>query len=224
MRELNVPTTAGTIYARSAGVAGAPLVLCLHGWSQRNGWHTWQPVMQPFASAGFWVVSVDMPGWGRSQSAAAGPLDDAQAQNVVIELIDGLDVEHATLMGKSWGGGLALSVALDRPERVDSLILTAPAFRDLDRLRTVRQPVLLAWAKDDPVIPFEYARTFADAIPRAELLVFETGGHSAAPKNAAEFAPRAIDFLRRSAETRAGDERPGQHMVQSEKHERGEAP
>jgi len=219
MRELNVPTSAGNIYARSAGVAGAPLVLGLHGWSQRNGWHTWQPLMQPLASAGFWVVSVDMPGWGRSQPVTSGPLNDAQAQNALLELMDGLRVENATLMGKSWGGGVAISVALDRPERVNSLILTAPAFRDVDRLRLVSQPVLLAWAKDDPVIPFEYARTFADSIPDAELLVYETGGHSAAPKNAAAFAPRAIDFLRRRAEAMPADDLTRQDLSRAEKHE-----
>jgi hypothetical protein len=25
-----------------------PLVLGLHGWSQRNGWHTWEPLIAPW--------------------------------------------------------------------------------------------------------------------------------------------------------------------------------
>jgi len=54
---------------------------------------------------------------------------------------------------------------------------------------------LLAWAEDDPVIPFSYAARLAAAIPNCQLEIYPTGGHSAAPKNAADFAPKAIKFL-----------------------------
>lgn len=197
MKELSIDTTFGSVFGRMAGEPSAPLVLCIHGWSQRNGWHTWQPMMTPLAEAGFCVVSVDMPGWGQSVAASPDPLMGERATGATLEILDGLEATPAVLMGKSWGGGVALSLALKHPDRVSKLILTAPAFRELDQLATLKQPVLLAWAQDDPVIPYQFAEQFASAISDVKLVTYKTGGHSAAPKNANDFAPVAIEFLKR---------------------------
>lgn len=173
-----------------------PLVLGLHGWSQRNGWHTWQPLIEPLAAGGFRVVSVDMPGWGNSPAIGDGRLSPEQAVDVVLALLDALGAESAALMGKSWGGGVALRTALDHPARVTKLILTAPAFRDFGRLARLQQPVLLAWAEDDDVIPIRYAREYTERLPDVRLETYTSGGHGAAPKNAGDFAPKAIAFLK----------------------------
>jgi pimeloyl-ACP methyl ester carboxylesterase len=79
---------------------------------------------------------------------------------------------------------------------VDRLILTAPAFRQFERLRSLEQPVLMAWAEDDEVIPVRYMAEYEARVPDLTVVRYEYGGHSAAPKNAADFAPRAISFLR----------------------------
>jgi len=195
MEEIWIETEWGKVFGKTMGDRDARLVLAIHGWSQRNGWHTWQPMMAPLAEAGLRVVSVDMPGWGQSVPVEPGRLTSVQAVEVVKELLDGLGVKQATLMGKSWGGGVALALALDQPERVNKLLLTAPAFRRLEALAELRQPVLLAWAEDDPVIPYAYAEKFLTIIPDVQLVSYGSGGHSAAPKNADDFAPRVIRFL-----------------------------
>ena len=118
--------------------------------------------------------------------------------SAVLAVIDGLDANSANIMGKSWGGGVALNVALDHPQRVDKLVLTAPAFREPDRLSALSRPVILAWAEDDPVIPYRSASQYVAAIPNVELVTYATGGHSAGPKNADDFAPKVISFLRAS--------------------------
>ena len=184
-----------TVFGKLAGDPSAPLILGLHGWSQRNGWHTWQPLMEPLAAGGFCVVAVDMPGWGESPVLAASPLGGERAVQVVIDIMDGLQKETAVLMGKSWGGGVALSTALTFPQRISKLILTAPAFRQPQRLPELQQPVLLAWAEDDPVIPIDVADAFATAVPNINIIRYPTGGHSAAPNNAADFAVQALKFL-----------------------------
>ncbi|MBE2198245.1 MAG: alpha/beta fold hydrolase [Anaerolinea sp.] len=201
METIFVETEFGKVHGKAAGNRSDPLVLGLHGWSQRNGWHTWEPLLPPLADAGFYVVSVDMPGWGQSVPAKPEPLTNGALSNgryldAVLAILDGLTSGQTILMGKSWGGGLAINLALTYPQRVSKLILTAPAFRELERLAQLAQPTLLAWAEDDPVIPFSYAAQFAAAIPNCQLATYPTGGHSAAQKNAADFAPRAIEFLR----------------------------
>lgn len=151
--------------------------------------------MAPLAEAGYRVISVDMPGWGQSDAWGGGPLNEADAQAAVLAVLDGAGALQATLMGKSWGGGIAIATALAHPNRISRLVLTAPAYREPGRLVELRQPVLLAWAKDDPVIPYQVAALFIETTPNAELVTYLTGGHSAAPNNAEDFAARMIAFL-----------------------------
>lgn len=195
MNELFIELKQTIVYGKSAGDSGNPLVLGIHGWSQRNGWHTWEPLMYPLAEAGYYVVSVDMPGWGKSPALDGGPLVGQQAIAVIIGIIDGLEKSTAVLMGKSWGGGVAVNTALDFPNRVSQLILTAPALRAGQRLESLRQPVLLAWAEDDPVIPIGNAQQFVAAAQDVQLVTYPTGGHSAAPNNASNFSKKAVIFL-----------------------------
>lgn len=197
MDDLYIKLTLTTVYGKLAGNASGPLVLGLHGWSQRNGWHTWQPLMAPLAAAGYCVVSVDMPGWGQSPPLDALPLTGERAATTVLDIMNGLQKETAVLMGKSWGGGVAIETALTYPERVTKLILTAPAFRQPERLADLTQPVLLAWAEDDPVIPVAVAEHYERVVADLQLEIYAAGGHSAAPKNNEDFAPKAIGFLQR---------------------------
>ena len=184
-----------TVHGKLLGDPAAPLVLGIHGWSQRNGWHTWEPLMKPLAKAGYCVVSVDMPGWGDSPALDSLPLGGSRAVQVVIDILDGLQKSTAVLMGKSWGGGVAVQTAVAYPSRISKLILTAPALRDLDQMAQIQQPVLLTWAEDDPVIPFVMSEPIIIALPDIEFVPYPTGGHSAAQKNAVDFASKAIEFL-----------------------------
>lgn len=194
MNDIWIETAYGNVFGKAAGPKYGRLVLGIHGYSQRNGWHTWQPLIVPLAEAGFRVVSVDMPGWGQSVPTQ-GQVGGADAVATVVQILAGLDAAQAVLLGKSWGGGVAVETAVAHPHLITHLILTAPAIRSPELLAQISQPVLLAWAEDDPVIPYQYAARMTAAIPDCQLATYPTGGHSAAPKNAADFGPKAIEFL-----------------------------
>jgi pimeloyl-ACP methyl ester carboxylesterase len=196
LQELSIQTAKGKVFGMASGTPDSKLVLGIHGLSRRNGWHTWQPMLAPLGRAGFFAVSVDLPGWGQSESWTSGSTGVSEGVAFVIAIINGLEKSSAVLMGKSWGGGVALQAALDSPERVEKLILTAPAYPDLADLSTLSQPVLMAWSEDDPVIPYAYSAEYSEVIPEITLVTYSSGGHSAAPKNTDDFAPRAIAFLR----------------------------
>jgi pimeloyl-ACP methyl ester carboxylesterase len=68
------------------------------------------------------VVALDRPGYGANRLAAGGFVVNAHA--VVAEL-DARGIERAVLIGHSYGGGVALSVAALAPERVEALVLLA---------------------------------------------------------------------------------------------------
>ncbi|MBE2225308.1 MAG: alpha/beta fold hydrolase [Anaerolineae bacterium] len=197
MDDIYISTPYGNVFAKTLGDSDRPIVLGIHGWSKRNGWHTWEPMMAPLAEAGYQVVCVDMPGWGKSTTTVNGPLVGETAVLATISILDSLGVDKAVaIMGKSWGGGVALELALDYPERVEKLLLTAPAFQQFSLLSDIKQPVLLAWAADDPIIPIQTADEYMRGLHHCQLVEYETGGHSAAPNNADDFAPKAIEFLK----------------------------
>ncbi len=196
MDELFIPTKLGRVFGKVSGDPEAPLILAIHGWSQRNGWHSWEPLMGPLADAGYRVVSVDMPGWGGSDPVAPAVMLGPDAVAVTAEIVTNLGYENAVLMGKSWGGGVALSLALSKPGLVSRLLLTAPAFPDLNALIALTQPVLMAWAEDDPVISFDTAAKITAVVPDIQFVGYPHGGHSAAQKNAVDFAARAVAFLK----------------------------
>lgn len=192
MNEISIETPKGMIRAITAGPAKGPVVIGIHGWSQKNGRHTWQPLVEPLGTAGYRVISVDMPGWGDSPK-----WDKTAGKSAVVAILDtlGVAVAHG-LLGKSWGGGVALDFGMNYPNRVQKLILTAPAFRgDPTTLHRLTQPVLMAWAENDQTIPYQFGTALASEIPNLQFETYALGGHEAAQYNWEDFAPKAITFL-----------------------------
>jgi pimeloyl-ACP methyl ester carboxylesterase len=68
------------------------------------------------------VVALDRPGYGASEQAAGGFGYGARA---VLAELDARGIGPAVLVGHSFGGGVALSVARLAPERVEALVLLA---------------------------------------------------------------------------------------------------
>ncbi|MGN6216112.1 MAG: alpha/beta fold hydrolase [Solirubrobacterales bacterium] len=94
-----------------------PAVLLLHaGIADRT---MWDEHLEPLAAAGYRVVAPDLPGFGE---AIPGPAPVAHWEDVV-ETMNALGIERASLVGNSFGGAVALRVAAVSPQRVDSLAL-----------------------------------------------------------------------------------------------------
>lgn len=70
-------------------------------------------------------IVVDLPGWGESDR----PSDEwllFKAAETVHHAMEELKVPRAHLIGNSYGGGVAMRLAVTRPEVVDRLVLMAP--------------------------------------------------------------------------------------------------
>jgi pimeloyl-ACP methyl ester carboxylesterase len=72
------------------------------------------------------VILVDRPGFGFSARMKGGSSPAYQA-GVIREVLDRLGIDRAIIVGHSWGGTLALTFALDFPQRAAGLVLIAPA-------------------------------------------------------------------------------------------------
>lgn len=107
-------------------IGSGPALVMLHGGGPgASGAANWSRNI-PVLADHFSLVIPDMPGYGRStkQIDQEDPFGDLAA--AVGGLLDELDIPKAHLMGNSYGGGAALRLALDRPDRVDRMVLNGP--------------------------------------------------------------------------------------------------
>jgi len=96
-----------------------PVLLLLHGIAGSSG--TWIPSMRLLRTQ-FTVLAPDFLGHGKS----AKPLGDYSLGNHAAgmrDLLDRLAIERATVVGQSFGGGVAMQFAYQFPERCERLVL-----------------------------------------------------------------------------------------------------
>jgi pimeloyl-ACP methyl ester carboxylesterase len=103
-------------------VAGAgPATVLVHGLA--GSWRWWDPVAAPLAER-LRLYAVDLPGFG---SSAGRRFVLGDAPSYVRALLEEIGLERAHLVGHSLGGAVCARVAALWPERVDRLVLAAPA-------------------------------------------------------------------------------------------------
>lgn len=120
--------------------AGEP-VLLIHG-SHIAG--SFIPlVAQPSMSDGYLLIRYHRRGFYDS-APAVGPVSIADQAADAKALLEELGIEAAHVVGHSYGGAIALQLALDAPERVHSLALLEPAVLSVPRGRVVFELVGVA--------------------------------------------------------------------------------
>ncbi len=102
---------------RAAGEG--PVVLLLHGMAGSST--TWRYVMPALAER-FTVIAPDLLGHGES-AKPRGEYSLGAHANVLRDLLNALGHERATFIGQSLGGGVAMQLAYQCPERCERLVL-----------------------------------------------------------------------------------------------------
>jgi pyruvate dehydrogenase E2 component (dihydrolipoamide acetyltransferase) len=98
-------------------------VLLLHGFgADLNTWMFTQPAL----AEGRQVIALDLPGHGGSARRLDG-VDAESLAAIVDHARNALGIERLHLVGHSMGGGIAISFALRKPERVATLTLISSA-------------------------------------------------------------------------------------------------
>ena len=88
------------------GGDGFPIV-ALHGLASSSHWYD---LIAPLLSQEFRIIAPDQRGHGQTSQATSG-YDWARLSLDVSGLMDRLGIERATVMGHSWGGHVASSLA-----------------------------------------------------------------------------------------------------------------
>ncbi len=111
-------TPAGPVAGSRTG--SGPALLLLHG----------GPAMSDY----MYLLAPELDGWqsiryqqrGLPPSAEDGPFTVAQHVADAVAVLDELGTERAVVLGHSWGGHLALQLAVAHPERVAGLVIVDP--------------------------------------------------------------------------------------------------
>ncbi|WP_300679318.1 alpha/beta fold hydrolase [Nocardioides sp.] len=100
----------------------APVVLLLHGLACDR--HTWDPVWASLAQR-YTLIAPDLLGHGESDKPR-GDYSVGGFANGMRDLLTILGVDRVTVVGHSFGGGVAMQFAYQFPERTERLFLVDP--------------------------------------------------------------------------------------------------
>jgi 2-hydroxymuconate-semialdehyde hydrolase len=101
---------------------GAP-VLLLHGSGPGvSAWANWRLPM-PILTERHRVIAPDLAGFGYSEIPEDWQFGVRTWLRQTVDLLDALDIERTSVVGNSFGGSMALALAIHHPERVDRMVL-----------------------------------------------------------------------------------------------------
>lgn len=116
-----------TLYVIDRGESDAPVVMLLHGFGGST--FSWRYTIDPLVEAGYRVIAFDRPPYGLADKSTDIDYSAANYVELTAGLMDSLNVESATLVGHSAGGGVIANFWMTYPERVDALVFVAGAVR-----------------------------------------------------------------------------------------------
>ncbi len=123
VRSFDVPTRFGSTYVNACGPEGGPPLVLLHGMAISST--MWYP-NAGYLSEVYRVYALDTIG-DLGKSVSSRPIMKPADFNLWLEdIFDRLGIGRAHIAGLSFGGFLALNMAISAPERVEKLILLSP--------------------------------------------------------------------------------------------------
>ena len=120
---LRIPTAQGETFVIACGPRDGPVLMLLHGSAANSS--TWLGDVATWAMH-FRVYAVDMIGEPGFSAPARPSLASGAYAPWLDQVMAGLGVTRAALVGISLGGWLALEYATQRPDRVSALALLCP--------------------------------------------------------------------------------------------------
>lgn len=121
--ELNVPTRFGSTHIISSGPTNTPPLILLHGnWATATMWVT---VISALAQDRRTYAVDQIDDVGKSVPTRI-PTSRSDYVEWLLDVLDKLGIDQADIAGLSYGGFLAMNLALSAPHRVKRLVLLSP--------------------------------------------------------------------------------------------------
>jgi pimeloyl-ACP methyl ester carboxylesterase len=134
-QQLRIPTRAGATFVIVSGPEQAPALLLFHG----SGFNSvsWMGDVAAWA-AHFRVHAVDVIGHPGLSAPSRPPYETGDHAQWIEDVMRGLGIERAALVGISLGGWLAIDFATRHPEQASALVLLAPGGVGRELMTTAR--------------------------------------------------------------------------------------
>ena len=165
------PRAAGSMEIAYTDLGSGPPLILMHGiptWS-----FLFHGVIDQLAATNR-VIAPDFIGHGQSDQRDVFDRSLRAQRDMILALMDRLGVERATLVGHDTGGGVALIMAVENPDRVDRLVLSNVVAYDswpIDDMISVGHP---GWArKGNEEIRAFLVQGFAEGLSRKDRLTPE---------------------------------------------------
>lgn len=130
------------LHYQEAGDPAAPPVVLIHGFLSST--FVWSKVFLEIAAAGYRVIAPDLLGYGFSAKPRNFDYTIESQARMMAKLLERLGITRAILVGSSYGGAIAATVALNEPERVAKLALVGAVSNNEPKrylmMRLVRSP------------------------------------------------------------------------------------
>ncbi|BFI73829.1 2-hydroxy-6-oxononadienedioate/2-hydroxy-6-oxononatrienedioate hydrolase [Nanoarchaeota archaeon] len=144
-------------------------------------------------NSGFKVVSVDFPGFGKSERGNYYNLSE-----FIKDLVLTYNVDKAYYLGASMGGEAVLGFAVNNPDFVEGLILVGPVGVEKykEKLKVLDgKKILLIWGKNDNISPISNAELILNNVKTAKL-VYVGNNHVCYLDDPKKFNEEIIKFLK----------------------------
>lgn len=116
------------IHFQEFGNQADPPIILIHGYTASL--YVWKTVAPMLAEAGHRVLAIDLPGFGYSEKPSWFDYSIPSQAHIVERFMDRLGIGRAVIIGSSYGGAIAATLALDYAERVEKLVLVNTVIND----------------------------------------------------------------------------------------------
>ena len=188
------------LYVEQAG-EGSPVVLLHEGLADSR---MWEPQWAEYSKR-FRVVRFDMRGFGQSPPAVG----TYSLSGDLVQLLDGLELGPATLIGMSLGGAVALEVTIARPDLVSRLVLVGSGLRGFE----MSEETKAGWEEEDAALQ----RGDVDTAVEINLRMWVDGPSRSPDEVDPDMRSKIGEMQRRAIEIylKAGEEGEHQSLVEN---------
>lgn len=174
-----------------AGDGSKRVVILLHG--ARFSSDTWRTLgtIDKLAEAGYRVLALDLPGYGRSETSPIG------AEAFLAEAMAALGIDKAVFVSPSMSGQFSFPLLVRSPEKVTAFVPVAPAGSEkyLRQLKRVRVPTLIIWGEKDQIIPIEKSDALAAVLVDSKRVILKGATHPCYLDRPDDFHRELLAFL-----------------------------
>lgn len=121
--EIGQTIQCGPVLTNYHDIGTGEAVLMLHGSGPGvSAWANWR-LPQARLKSDFRLLLPDLVGFGYTPAPEGLPLTRQTWLDQIVNFLDALGIERCHVVGNSFGGSMALALAIEHPERVNKLVL-----------------------------------------------------------------------------------------------------